>query len=439
MGQITNPITKGITVLPVDQQSGPGAAAGSTSNNALLLGQNAGLNSSANDLIVLGSQSGKGGISGAFLSGTIVIGAFSAEALVTHTVVATNPQANIIIGDQSLQATTTIDSTIAIGQQIYQNVTGSITGNVLLGNGIGSGVTGGFSIQQSVCIGQNAGGSPATNEVQLVCIGYNALSTNTVGSGGGDVFIGALVGQVAGASGTGFAHNVVIGSQADVNANATANVVIGYQAKASQNTGGVGGSNIAIGVATQAGTTSDGVGGNIVIGGNASIPLSTTTGQNVIIGQNAGVAFVGTTPALNKTLVIEINASGGGSQKCLIFGSFSAGNLVLGNSISGTSQDTGGAGATNIVKLINGTIGAAAPVGGGYFYVTGGVLHWVDSAGNDSQLSEGAGQLAANALHAYTNNAAAAVGTLTNAPAAGNPTKWIPINDNGTIRNIPAW
>ncbi len=40
---------------------------------------------------------------------------------------------------------------------------------------------------------------------------------------------------------------------------------------------------------------------------------------------------------------------------------------------------------------------------------------------------------------AYTNNAAAALGTLANAPVAGNPTKWIPINDNGTIRNIPAW
>lgn len=38
-----------------------------------------------------------------------------------------------------------------------------------------------------------------------------------------------------------------------------------------------------------------------------------------------------------------------------------------------------------------------------------------------------------------TNGAAAATGTLTNAPAAGNPTKWVPINDNGTTRYIPAW
>ncbi|KAF1065279.1 hypothetical protein DX980_20205 [Burkholderia gladioli] len=29
--------------------------------------------------------------------------------------------------------------------------------------------------------------------------------------------------------------------------------------------------------------------------------------------------------------------------------------------------------------------------------------------------------------------------TLSNSPAAGNPTKWIPINDNGTVRYVPAW
>lgn len=40
---------------------------------------------------------------------------------------------------------------------------------------------------------------------------------------------------------------------------------------------------------------------------------------------------------------------------------------------------------------------------------------------------------------AWTNGAAAAAGTLTNAPIAGNPTKWIAIDDNGTTRQIPAW
>ena len=40
---------------------------------------------------------------------------------------------------------------------------------------------------------------------------------------------------------------------------------------------------------------------------------------------------------------------------------------------------------------------------------------------------------------ALADGAAAQTATLTNAPAATNPTKWIPINDNGTIRYIPAW
>jgi len=40
---------------------------------------------------------------------------------------------------------------------------------------------------------------------------------------------------------------------------------------------------------------------------------------------------------------------------------------------------------------------------------------------------------------AFTNGAAAQVATMTNGPAAGNPTKWIPIDDNGVTRYIPAW
>lgn len=39
----------------------------------------------------------------------------------------------------------------------------------------------------------------------------------------------------------------------------------------------------------------------------------------------------------------------------------------------------------------------------------------------------------------FTNGAGAAAGTLGNAPVAGNPTKWVPINDNGTTRYIPCW
>lgn len=42
-------------------------------------------------------------------------------------------------------------------------------------------------------------------------------------------------------------------------------------------------------------------------------------------------------------------------------------------------------------------------------------------------------------ISALTDNAGAGAGTLTNAPTAGNPTKWIAIDDNGTDRYIPTW
>lgn len=52
-----------------------------------------------------------------------------------------------------------------------------------------------------------------------------------------------------------------------------------------------------------------------------------------------------------------------------------------------------------------------------------------------------AGQATAliHASTALNNGAAAAGGTLTNAPAAGNPTKWIPVDDAGVTRYVPAW
>lgn len=44
-----------------------------------------------------------------------------------------------------------------------------------------------------------------------------------------------------------------------------------------------------------------------------------------------------------------------------------------------------------------------------------------------------------NTSASLANGAAAQIATMTNGPTAGNPTKWIAINDNGTTRYIPAW
>lgn len=40
---------------------------------------------------------------------------------------------------------------------------------------------------------------------------------------------------------------------------------------------------------------------------------------------------------------------------------------------------------------------------------------------------------------ALTDVTGASAGTLANAPSVGNPSKWIQINDNGTLRKIPTW
>ena len=57
-------------------------------------------------------------------------------------------------------------------------------------------------------------------------------------------------------------------------------------------------------------------------------------------------------------------------------------------------------------------------------------------AGN---ITVAGGAVLAKTTAALTNGAGVGVGTLTNAPAAGNPTKWVAINDGGVTRYIPAW
>ena len=61
------------------------------------------------------------------------------------------------------------------------------------------------------------------------------------------------------------------------------------------------------------------------------------------------------------------------------------------------------------------------------------------AAQNAENVTLGGGATLLSTTVALTNGAAAAAGTLLNAPAAGNPTKWFAINDAGTVRYVPAW
>lgn len=63
---------------------------------------------------------------------------------------------------------------------------------------------------------------------------------------------------------------------------------------------------------------------------------------------------------------------------------------------------------------------------------------WVNTGVVTADLTNNTGRLIDSSV-SLTDGAAVALGTLTNAPVAGDPTKWIPIDDNGTTRYIPAW
>lgn len=61
-----------------------------------------------------------------------------------------------------------------------------------------------------------------------------------------------------------------------------------------------------------------------------------------------------------------------------------------------------------------------------------------ESDGNFQSLTNGDTVLLKTSKSLVGGGASGAA-TLTNAPQAGNPTKWVSINDNGTIRYIPTW
>ena len=125
---------------------------------------------------------------------------------------------------------------------------------------------------------------------------------------------------------------------------------------------------------------------------------------------------------VNGTKNIIITAGG------ITIGSTTTGSSALttyGNGSFGTSFAATAAPANGLIVQGSTGIGTSAIRNGAALDVNGGV-----NVSSTTMLST---------TTAFTNNAGSSAGTITNAPAVGNPTKWIPINDNGTIRNIPAW
>lgn len=148
-----------------------------------------------------------------------------------------------------------------------------------------------------------------------------------------------------------------------------------------------------------------------------AVTLNTTSGQT-LIGRTATSTFTA-----NGILQVRENTNeyiisiGNAASKEWVFG-VNANTMYIRNVTDGT----------NPLQFANGgrvLVGGATDDASTRLQINGGIKH-----GDTTLLRTSV---------ALTNGAAAAAGTLGNAPVAGNPTKWVPINDNGTVRYIPAW
>lgn len=182
--------------------------------------------------------------------------------------------------------------------------------------------------------------------------------------------------------------------------------------------------------------TTTGTGGGVKIaGGTGSV-----AGGAVILATSA------TTGAPVDRLTIASTGIATFSSQILSATSGAQGSPSIGFSSEATGLYLSGSAAPALT--INGTV---------YYAWTAGAFRSVSgttdlgTTGNKWQNAFLSGTVAAGAIstsatdfmHITTgtlaNGAAAQLATITNGPTAGNPTKWIPINDNGTTRYIPAW
>lgn len=147
-------------------------------------------------------------------------------------------------------------------------------------------------------------------------------------------------------------------------------------------------------------------------------------------GKYAGVATYGNRENQFALWSSDFGAPGAGPE--LAFKNGSRGAAVFA-SISGKGNEYNAGGSTGGVVIASkkSTTAQATP----------GATAEFDDAGNtilSGNLTTGDATLIRSTV-TMTDGKAAATGTLTNAPFAGPPTKWVRILDNGTPRFIPAW
>jgi hypothetical protein len=384
-----------------DQIVGITAGQSQTGARVFLAGQSAGAHSTISDFIAIGDAAASGVAVDAALSGTTVIGSKSLSTLA-------NTSASLTTGAP----------VTALGFNIAPLAT-SLSGSVLIGDHVAAGFNGGvgagaLGIDSCVMIGSqvylypNAVVSQASSPTLSVIIGYQAyqgIGAHNAGNGmaacASNVVIGAQACANVGnaqATGTGITTAVVIGAAAGAqmgNSNGAqpfGDVVIGQAAAIDYVTGSnnvfIGAGNSTIGVSGNvSNNTAIGYGiknignlNNTLLGSNITGPGSGN--QCIFIGAWAGRTQAG---LVSNIFILETNISP--NQRALFYGRLDTGSLIIGNSTEAAgNRDLASLGGTNLLKLLNGTVGGTA-AGGGYFYVSSGALHWKGSSGTDTTLA----------------------------------------------------
>ena len=273
-----------------------------------------------------------------------------------------------------------------------------------------------------------------------LALGTNALGSGALVNGMSNVGIGNTAGDaLAGSS----SSNTFIGDSAAKNvASAFGNVVIGAQAVS--------------------GTTGFQLFEQTIIGYGAAPSISGYGSYNVVIGSSAGSALGN--GGYNTIIASGENTISGGQQNVAIGfgagvpngganGGISISNMIYGTNCTGTgaTPSTGQIGIgiqalTAVLHLAASTTAqanlrfdptsAASPTSPnqGDMWYDGTDLYFKGGSFYTSSTSKMLGNKVG-----LTGGSTGNVPTLTAGPVTGNPTKWLPYDDNGTTRYIPAW
>lgn len=160
--------------------------------------------------------------------------------------------------------------------------------------------------------------------------------------------------------------------------------------------------------------------GSVVVAGGGTFATSVTIG--------AGAAA---------DTQLQISAAAG-QNRSILFSTNLSGRWIV--RVDGTAESGGDAGSqfqvvarTDAAALIDTPVVIARQAGGA---IT------LGGSTNRQIVISGSGWGAGNAslrLNGLTNGAGGSVGTLNNAPSAGDPNFWIPISIAGTVRMVPSW